>query len=67
MKTGRRRKVIQVSRPAVPHLHFVNLRQEEKMINKALFDADTDASRLKNLQMIKTIDKIYSDDETVVI
>ena len=37
LKTGRRQTVT-IKRPAVPHLHLVDLRKEEQMINKALFN-----------------------------
>ena len=39
------RNTIMITRPAVPHLHLVNLRPQEKLINKVLFtktEPDTD-------------------------
>ena len=33
-----RRHTVAISRPVVPHLHLVNLRPQEKLINKVLFN-----------------------------
>ena len=44
------KQVVTVKRPAVPHLHLVNLRPEEKIIDKVLFDGAKPAT-----QMVKTL------------
>ena len=36
IKSGRRHSVV-VQRPAIPHLHLVDLRKQEGLINRVLF------------------------------
>ena len=59
MKKGGR-KVITIKRPVVPHLHFVDLRKEEKIVDKALFnEGEEDEGEKKDPKrytMIKTIE-----------
>ena len=43
------RNVVKVSRPPViPHLHLVNLKKEEKIIDKALFDKESSDAAKKD-------------------
>ena len=55
MKKGGR-KVITIKRPVIPHLHIVDLRKEEKIVDKALFDEDSGEQTHEKYRMIKTVE-----------